>query len=155
MLEQTHALLSGMRERIEAFIAPVAGNANARIILTGAGSSSYIGQCLEPLLDQRLAARAKAARLGDATAERIYAQAGSELAQIADALRRSLGFTDDEIVPLSYSGGAFSAGDLRLNPFKQSLPSAAPNFELRPPLHEPHYGAAMYAAKLFSSAYPA
>ena len=57
MLQQTHALLSGMRDRIEAFIAPVARNANARIILTGAGSSSYIGQCLAPLLDQRLAAR--------------------------------------------------------------------------------------------------
>ena len=57
MLQQTHALLSGMREQIEAFIAPVARNANARIILTGAGSSSYIGQCLAPLLDQRLAAR--------------------------------------------------------------------------------------------------
>ena len=60
MLEKTHALLSGMREQIEAFIAPVAGNANARIILTGAGSSSYIGQCLAPLLDHRLAARVDA-----------------------------------------------------------------------------------------------
>lgn len=60
MLQQTHALLSGMRDRIEAFIAPVAGNANARIILTGAGSSSYIGQCLAPLLDHRLAARVDA-----------------------------------------------------------------------------------------------
>lgn len=57
MLQQTHALLSGMRERIESFVAPVAGDANARIILTGAGSSSYIGQCLAPLLDRRLAAR--------------------------------------------------------------------------------------------------
>lgn len=57
MLEQTHALLCGMRERIEAFIGPVAGNANARVILTGAGSSSYIGQCLAPLLDRQLAAR--------------------------------------------------------------------------------------------------
>jgi len=60
MLEQTHALLSGMRERIDAFIAPVIGNANARIILTGAGTSSYIGQCLAPLLDRRLAARVDA-----------------------------------------------------------------------------------------------
>ena len=60
MLEQTHVLLSGMCDRIEAFIAPVAGNANARIILTGAGSSSYIGQCLAPLLDHRLAARVDA-----------------------------------------------------------------------------------------------
>lgn len=57
MLQQTHALLSGMREQIEAFVAPVAGNAGARVILTGAGSSSYIGQCLAPLLDRGLAAR--------------------------------------------------------------------------------------------------
>ena len=57
MLERTHALLCGMRERIEAFIGPVAANANARIILTGAGTSSYIGQCLAPLLDRQLAAR--------------------------------------------------------------------------------------------------
>ena len=94
---------------------------------------------------------AKAARLGDATAARIYTQAGNELAQIADALRRSLRFTDDEIVPLSYSGGAFSAGDLLLIPFEESLRNASPNFELRVPLHEPHYGAAMYAEKLFRS----
>jgi N-acetylglucosamine kinase-like BadF-type ATPase len=92
---------------------------------------------------------AKAARLGDAVAGRIYSQAGNELALIADALRRSLGFTDGEIVPLSYSGGAFSAGDLLLIPFREALHRAAPNFELRAPLHEPHYGAAMYAAKLF------
>ena len=95
---------------------------------------------------------AKAARLGDTASERIYAQAGFELAQIADSLRRSLGFGADETVPLSYSGGAFSAGDLLLTPFKESLRSASPTFDLRAPLHEPHYGAAMYAAKLFRNA---
>ncbi|MEO6104345.1 MAG: BadF/BadG/BcrA/BcrD ATPase family protein [Pseudoxanthomonas sp.] len=92
---------------------------------------------------------AKAAGLGDATAQRIYRQAGSELAGIADALRLSLGFAAGETVPLSYSGGAFSAGDLLLIPFTESLRSASANFELRMPLHEPHYGAAMYAARLF------
>ena len=92
---------------------------------------------------------AKAARRGDAVAGRIYAQAGNKLAQIADALCRSLGFTDDEIVPLSYSGGAISAGDLLLAPFQESLRNASSNFELRMPLHEPHYGAAIYAVKLF------
>jgi tagatose-6-phosphate ketose/aldose isomerase len=40
MLEQTHSLLSAMREQIDAFIAPLIGNANARVILTGAGTSS-------------------------------------------------------------------------------------------------------------------
>jgi len=60
MLQQTHELLSAMRERIESFVAPVAGNSGARIILTGAGTSSYIGQCLAPLLDRQLAARVDA-----------------------------------------------------------------------------------------------
>ncbi|MET0654583.1 MAG: SIS domain-containing protein [Pseudoxanthomonas sp.] len=60
MLEQTHALLAELHDRIRAFIAPVAGNPNARVILTGAGTSSYIGQCLAPLLDRRLAARVDA-----------------------------------------------------------------------------------------------
>lgn len=95
---------------------------------------------------------AKAARQGDAIAKGIYQRAGSELAQIADALRRSLGFADGETVPLSYSGGAFSAGELLLTPFSASLRHASPDFELRAPLHEPHYGAAIYAAKLYRDA---
>lgn len=98
---------------------------------------------------------AKAARQGDAVAEGIYTRAGNELAQIADTLRRSLGFAADETVPLSYSGGAFSAGELLLAPFRESLRSASATFELREPMHEPHYGAAMYAAKLFRNANPA
>jgi N-acetylglucosamine kinase-like BadF-type ATPase len=92
---------------------------------------------------------AKAAQAGDETARRIYQEAGNELAQIADALRRSLGFGAGEPVPLSYSGGAFSAGELLLAPFEQALRLACPAFELRSPIHEPHYGAALYAAKLF------
>ena len=95
---------------------------------------------------------AKAARLGDAQAAGIYTQAGSELAQIADSLRRQLDFPVGETVPLSYSGGAFSAGELLLDPFKQSLRQACPTFELRSPIHEPHYGAALYAAKLSGNA---
>jgi len=60
MLQQTHELLSALRERIQSFVAPVAGNSGARIILTGAGTSSYIGQCLAPLLDRQLTARVDA-----------------------------------------------------------------------------------------------
>lgn len=60
MLQQTHELLSAMRDRIQAFVAPIAGNSGARIVLTGAGTSSYIGQCLAPLLDRQLAARVDA-----------------------------------------------------------------------------------------------
>ena len=60
MLERTHALLSTLRSRIDAFAAPVTGNPAARVILTGAGTSAYIGQCLAPLLDRQLVARVDA-----------------------------------------------------------------------------------------------
>ena len=43
---------------------------------------------------------------------------------------------------------AFSAGDLLLAPLRDALNAASPDFELREPLHLPHYGAALYAAKL-------
>lgn len=60
MLEQTHALVTELHAKIQAFAAPLTGNPAARVILTGAGSSSYIGQCVAPLLDRRLAARVDA-----------------------------------------------------------------------------------------------
>lgn len=91
---------------------------------------------------------AEAARLGDAAAAGIFRQAGRELAGIADALRRALGFAAGESVPVSYSGGAFSAGALLLDPFADALREACATFALTAPLHEPHYGAALYAARL-------
>ncbi|MFT3761446.1 MAG: SIS domain-containing protein [Pseudoxanthomonas sp.] len=60
MLERTHALLSALADEVAAFVAPVAQNPDARVILTGAGTSAYIGQCLAPLLDRRLPARVDA-----------------------------------------------------------------------------------------------
>ena len=60
MLARTHALLAALQAQVEAFVAPVASNPAARVILTGAGTSAYIGQCLAPLLDRRLAARVDA-----------------------------------------------------------------------------------------------
>jgi len=60
MLVRTHALVAQLHAQIQEFIAPVAGNANARVILTGAGTSAYIGQCLAPLLDRQVAARVDA-----------------------------------------------------------------------------------------------
>lgn len=95
---------------------------------------------------------AQAARDGDAMAAGIYARAGQELALIADALRRTLGFGEDETVPLSWSGGAFSAGALLLDPFEDALKASCVGFDLRMPLHEPHYGAALYAMRLAGDA---
>jgi tagatose-6-phosphate ketose/aldose isomerase len=60
MLQQTHALVAGLHAKIRAFAGPLIDNPAARVILTGAGSSSYIGQCVAPLLDRHLAARVDA-----------------------------------------------------------------------------------------------
>jgi N-acetylglucosamine kinase-like BadF-type ATPase len=90
----------------------------------------------------------KAAMLGDTAALDIFRRAAQELAQIADAIRRQLGYEAGDAVRLSYSGGAFAAGDLLLRPFKAALQAVHPGFELCRPLHEPHFGAALYAARL-------
>ena len=60
MLQRTHTLLSGLHAELQRFIAPVADNPLARIILAGAGTSAYIGQCLAAILDAQLAARVDA-----------------------------------------------------------------------------------------------
>lgn len=65
MLERTHALLAELSDEIATFIAPVVDAPGARVILTGAGTSAYIGQCLAPLLDRRLAARVDAVATTD------------------------------------------------------------------------------------------
>jgi len=60
MLQRTHTLLTGLHAELQKFIAPVADNPRARIILTGAGTSAYIGQCLAAILDAQLTARVDA-----------------------------------------------------------------------------------------------
>ena len=60
MLQRTHSLLAGLHAELQKFIAPIANDPLARIILTGAGTSAYIGQCLANVLDAQLAARVDA-----------------------------------------------------------------------------------------------
>lgn len=60
MLQQTHALVAGLHAKIRAFAGPLIDNSAARVILTGAGTSAYIGQCVAPLLDRQLSARVDA-----------------------------------------------------------------------------------------------
>jgi len=91
---------------------------------------------------------AEAAHAGDTVAAAIFVEAGRELALICDALRLALHFDADETVPVSYSGGAFNAGELLLAPLRASLAAASLRFDLRRPLHPPHHGAALYAARL-------
>jgi len=91
---------------------------------------------------------AEAARAGDGVAATIFRDAGHELAGICDALRLALHFEAGETVPVSHSGGAFNADELLLAPLREALAAASTDFDLRPPLHAPHYGAALYAARL-------
>ncbi len=52
-LEMT-SLMSGERARIDAFLAPLVADPMLRIVLTGAGTSAFIGDCLAPALVARL-----------------------------------------------------------------------------------------------------
>ncbi len=73
MLERTHALLAGLQAQIEAYIGPIAQDPRARVVLTGAGTSAYIGQCLAPLLDRHLPARVDAVPTTDiVSAPQLY-----------------------------------------------------------------------------------
>jgi len=91
---------------------------------------------------------AEAARQGDEAAASIFRGAGEELARIADTLRVVLAFAEGERVPVSWSGGAFSTGELLRAPFTRALQARNPAFELHEPLHAPHLGAALYAMRL-------
>ncbi|ANH68882.1 SIS domain-containing protein [Mitsuaria sp. 7] len=52
-----HALVQSQRAAIDAFLQPLLALPDLRIVLTGAGSSAFIGQCLTPALLQQLGAR--------------------------------------------------------------------------------------------------
>ncbi|WP_138945343.1 N-acetylglucosamine kinase [Plantibacter sp. M259] len=87
-----------------------------------------------------------AAEQGDEVAARILADASGELAEIVEATRVELGFNGDEVVPVSYSGGVFSAEPVRSG-FEQAIAALPARYELRAPLFGPAIGAALHAAK--------
>ncbi|MFB7087070.1 N-acetylglucosamine kinase [Streptomyces sp. NPDC056296] len=89
----------------------------------------------------------EAAELGDSVAVSILDRAGRELALLADAARRRLGFAAAEPVPVSYSGGVFAARPVA-DAFRAELGRLDARFDVRPPLYEPVIGAALYAASL-------
>ncbi len=60
MLRATQRLLAAQAEGLRTFLTPFTADPGARIILTGAGTSSFIGDCLAPWLDHCLAARVEA-----------------------------------------------------------------------------------------------
>lgn len=53
-LRETQAMLSANKAAIEAFVAPLLARTDLRIILTGAGTSAFIGECLAPWLSHEL-----------------------------------------------------------------------------------------------------
>src|SRR3954454_869768 len=60
MLQRTHTMLAGAHPELQKFVAPLTDDPLARVILTGAGTSAYIGACLAAGLDAQLAARVDA-----------------------------------------------------------------------------------------------
>lgn len=72
MLRQAQSLLSAQKDAIEAFLKPLLDR-KARIILTGAGTSAFIGECLAPALAARLKTRVEAIPTTDlACAPQLY-----------------------------------------------------------------------------------
>ena len=87
---------------------------------------------------------------GDPHAARILAEAARELADMADALYRLLGFAGQ--VPVSYTGGVFRLGERLLAPLRRNL--SARNMELRPPLLPPDQGSLILAFQLSGTPVP-
>lgn len=67
--QTVHDQLQAERPRLDAFLAPLLALPDLRIVLTGAGSSAFIGQCLAPgllrLLGQRAGIRVEAVATTD------------------------------------------------------------------------------------------
>jgi tagatose-6-phosphate ketose/aldose isomerase len=53
-------LLTAERASLQQFLAPIVDDPSARIVLTGAGTSAFVGQCLQPALSARLRCRVDA-----------------------------------------------------------------------------------------------
>ena len=59
---QVAALVTGERARIDAFLAPLLDDPMLRIVLTGAGTSAFIGDCLAPALSRTCIAASRRSR---------------------------------------------------------------------------------------------
>jgi N-acetylglucosamine kinase-like BadF-type ATPase len=88
----------------------------------------------------------EAARAGDAVAARILSDGAEELVTLIETTRKLVGFTDQETVPVSYSGGMFSDEGF-LARFLTALQEQPAKYDLQRPLLDPALGAALYAAK--------
>ncbi|MEI5689013.1 N-acetylglucosamine kinase [Sphingomonas kyungheensis] len=91
----------------------------------------------------------EAADAGDPAAAAILDRAGTELADIAHALRRKLEFRDDERTALSWSGGVLTKQAAVRAALLRDL-EARDLFDVVMPRHDPGVGAALYARLLAS-----
>jgi N-acetylglucosamine kinase-like BadF-type ATPase len=89
-----------------------------------------------------------AAQRGDRQAAGIFELAARELAEVVAATRRTLQIPESTPVPVSFSGGVFSIGELVTAPFKAALQGGAARYLIVAPRFAPAVGAALYAAKL-------
>jgi N-acetylglucosamine kinase-like BadF-type ATPase len=87
-----------------------------------------------------------AAAVGDESSRAILDDAVEELAVLIDTTRTLIGFGANDVVPVSYSGGMFSA-DGFLTRFRAALERSTAKYDLRTPVLDPALGAAIYAAK--------
>src|SRR5262249_518551 len=78
----------------------------------------------------------------------IFLDAAHELAAIIEAVRIGLGYDQEEVVPVSYSGGVFAAGDFFRDAFAAAVGERAGTYRLTAPVLSPLAGASLLAAKL-------
>jgi tagatose-6-phosphate ketose/aldose isomerase len=76
MLRKTHAALVARKDALESFLRPLLERAATRAVLTGAGTSAFIGECLAPYLAARLPCRVEAIATTDlVSAPTLYFEA--------------------------------------------------------------------------------
>jgi tagatose-6-phosphate ketose/aldose isomerase len=77
-LRKTHAALIAGKDALDRFLRPLLDSAATRVILTGAGTSGFIGECLAPYLAAKLPCRVEAIPTTDlVSAPYLYFKAGA------------------------------------------------------------------------------
>jgi tagatose-6-phosphate ketose/aldose isomerase len=78
MLRRTHAILLAGKGALDSFLRPLLDRAAMRVILAGAGTSGFIGECLAPYLAAQLPSRVEAIPTTDlVSAPYLYLERGT------------------------------------------------------------------------------
>jgi N-acetylglucosamine kinase-like BadF-type ATPase len=89
----------------------------------------------------------EAVAAGDERCSEIFEAAATELAALAGALSHTLGYSESEAVPVSYSGGMFSQQLGFLPFFERAILRCSRGLRLQPPQLPPHCGAIVAASR--------